>query len=113
MYKEQGITPPFVVMSRRPGIGAEYYSKYESDIFPRDNMSVRNKKTVPPKYYSNLYRKRSRSLLVPNIQPSDFDDMIERRVERADRHWQDNEPKRLKVRERIKASSIKNLNRKL
>lgn len=112
-YRENGITPEFVAMSRRPGIGSMYYDDNESDMFPRDNMCVRNHGTVPPKYYSNKYRERSRSLLVPNIQPMDFEDMIERRQERAERHWQDNEPKRLKVRERIKLSAIRNLKRKL
>lgn len=112
-YAERGITPEFVVMSRRPGIGSEFYDRYESDIFPRDSMISRNREVTPPRFYTERYKERSKSLLVTDVHPMDVEDMIQRRIERADKKWQDNEPRRLRVRERIKLSATKNLRRTL
>ena len=101
-YVEKGITPEFAVMSRRPGIGAEYYDRYEHDMFPRDRMVVRNQEAVPPQYYTRRYKAS---------HPLEASDMIDRRIERAQANWENNEPKRLRVRERIKKSATKNLKR--
>lgn len=103
-YKENGITPEFVVMSRRPGIGAEFYDRYESDMFPLDRSFSRNHAVTPPKYYTRRY-KATHPLLA--------EDMIRLRVERAEKNWENNTPKRLRVRERINASAIKLLLRDL
>lgn len=110
-YASEGITPEFVVMSRRPGIGSEWYDKYEKDIFPRDNLSVRGHASVPPKYYTRRFQAASEDLLNPHVHPMDYRAMIEARVKRAEENWEENEPKRLKVREYIKLRAIKNLNR--
>lgn len=112
-YAEDGITPEFVVMSRRPGIGSAFYDEFENDMFPRDALHTRGHSSTPPRYFTERYRLRSKSLLVPHIHPMDVEDMISRRVERADRKWEDNEPRRLRVREHIKRSATKNLRRSL
>jgi len=101
-YERLGIEPEFVVMSRRPGIGSEWYDKYEADIFPRDSLSVRGHASVPPKYYSRRYEAS---------HPLDIQDVKEKRIKRAQENWEENEPKRLKVREHVKRQAIKNLNR--
>lgn len=42
----------FAVMSRRPGIGAEWIDKYQSDVFPRDFVVVvGGRKVGVPRYY--------------------------------------------------------------
>lgn len=103
-YAEEGITPEFCVMSRRPGIGAEFYDKFESDMFPRDQIHSRNYLTTPPRYFTERYKKS---------HPLESEDLIKRRMERADKNWQNNEPKRLRVRERILKSATKTLKRTL
>ena len=45
----------FTVMSRRPGIGKDYYRKYRSDMYPNDLCVMRYKEMKPPKYYDSLY----------------------------------------------------------
>lgn len=109
-YAEKGITPEFVVMSRGNaktgpnGIGREWYDRYEEDVFPRDSVAVRGFESVPPRYYTQRFKAS---------HPLEAEDMISRRVERAELNWEENEPKRLKVRERIKRSAISSLSRTL
>jgi len=102
-YEKEGITPEFVVMSRNPGIGGEWYDKYESDVFPRDNISVRGHDSVPPKYYTRRFEAS---------HPLDIQDVKAKRVQRAQDNWEQNEPKQLKVRERVKLASIRKISRK-
>ena len=64
--KAYRVKPEFAIMSRRPGIGAEFFSKYESDIFPHDYCVTGNGKQVAtPKYYSYLLGKRDSVRLEP------------------------------------------------
>lgn len=44
--------PEYVTMSRRPGIGKNWLDKYYSDVYPYDEVVVRNNLICkPPKYY--------------------------------------------------------------
>lgn len=109
-YAEKGITPEYVVMSRGNaktgpnGIGKDFYDKYEGDIFPRDMVYANGNAAVPPRYYTERYKKS---------HPLESEDMINRRVVRAEKNWKENEPKRLKVRERVRQAAIRRLNRPL
>lgn len=47
----QGRVPEFSLMSRRPGIGAGWFDKFKSDVFPSDEVVVRGKAAKPPRYY--------------------------------------------------------------
>jgi len=49
-----GLTPEFSLMSRRPGIGREWFEKYSSDVYPKDYFTVRGVKHKPPRYYDNV-----------------------------------------------------------
>lgn len=49
--------PPFVTMSRRPGIGRGWYDKWSDDVFPRDFCVSRGKKLAVPDYYTGLLEK--------------------------------------------------------
>lgn len=53
----QGREPEYVTMSRRPGIGAEYYRLYRNDFFPVDFVVVNGKKDGVPPYYDKLLEK--------------------------------------------------------
>ena len=64
-YKQLGIKPEFVVMSRRPGIGREWFEKYYKDVFPNDFVLDRNgKKNAPPRYYFNLLDELDHDLML-------------------------------------------------
>lgn len=44
----------YTTMSRRPGIGAGFFQKFKSDMYPKDFVTVRGKKMKPAKYYDKL-----------------------------------------------------------
>jgi len=56
------VEPEFVLMSRRPGIGAEWYEKYAEDAFPSDFLIHDEKKFTVPKYYLNKLEKTDTSM---------------------------------------------------
>lgn len=43
--------PEFLVMSRRPGIGADWITKYRSDVYPSDEVIVNGHPSKPPRFY--------------------------------------------------------------
>lgn len=45
----------YATMSRRPGIGREWYEKYKSEVYPEDEVVVRGRLMKPPRYYDGLY----------------------------------------------------------
>lgn len=60
IYDEMGIEPEFTRMSRRPGIGLDYFLNNYEDIYEHDNIvlpSVDGKKKVvkPPHYFDAKY----------------------------------------------------------
>lgn len=53
------LQPEYTTMSRRPGIGKEWYEKYKSDVFPSDELPIPGRgvfKNVP-RYYEDLLEK--------------------------------------------------------
>lgn len=49
--------PEFALMSRRPGIGATWFSKYSGDVFPKDFVTVNGTRFKTPRYYDHLAAK--------------------------------------------------------
>jgi hypothetical protein len=43
--------PEYNKMSLKPGIGANFIDKYQSDVFPHDYVVVNGHKAKPPRYY--------------------------------------------------------------
>ena len=77
-------------MSLKPGIGATFFQKYRSEIFPRDEVVIRGMKMKPPKYYDRLLA----------ADPTTMSDDIEySRYVRSLELLSDNTPDRLRVRE--------------
>lgn len=58
-YMKCGINPEFVLMSRRPGIGRQYFDEHYKDIYKFDSITVSTseggKKFKPPRYFDQLY----------------------------------------------------------
>jgi hypothetical protein len=96
--------PEYTTMSRRPGIGNDWYKQFKSDCYPSDFITVRGNKCKVPKYYDKLYE-------IDN--PVDFDLLKEARLQCSIKHADNNTYERLVVREKVKRSQIKSLNRKL
>lgn len=52
------LVPEFTRMSLKPGIGAEWFSKFYGDVFPHDYVIVRGVKSCVPKFYKALLKRR-------------------------------------------------------
>lgn len=55
------VKPEFCVMSRKPGLGADWYDRYASDVLPRDYVVVEGRKTKVPRFYSERFKARDPS----------------------------------------------------
>lgn len=49
------VQPEFITMSRRPGIGTEWFKNFWTDDYPSDTHISNSKKMRPPKFYDKLF----------------------------------------------------------
>ncbi len=52
----------FNVMSKNPGLGAKWFEKYWSDVYPEDCVHIEGKTYRPPSYYDELLLRRDPAL---------------------------------------------------
>ncbi len=52
------VKPPYVTMSLKPGIGAEFYAKFKTDFFPSDESPIPGKGIIHtvPRYYETILK---------------------------------------------------------
>ncbi|QXP08069.1 MAG: replication initiator protein [Arizlama microvirus] len=96
-----GKEPEYVTMSRRPGIGREWYEENKSDILKADAIVMRGgMKLRPPRYYDKLYDVENHS------------DMLRRKEERVAKvNVLNTTRERLSVKEKLKKQKLKQLKR--
>lgn len=91
------VAPEFVNMSRRPGIGSGWYSRFAGDVFPSDFMISRGVKMKPPRFYDGIYE-----LTDPELMAG----VRERRSKKAWDGRDDSTLDRLKVREKVSRAKL-------
>lgn len=47
--------PEFVTMSRRPGLGIDYFEKYKTEIYDHDSVIINGHECRPPRFYDNKF----------------------------------------------------------
>lgn len=94
--------PEFTLMSRRPGIGRGWLDRFSSDVYPSDEVVIRNRRMKPPKYYDRIFEA---------ADMAGYRDIRGARVRRAKEHAEDNTPERRRVRERVALANVKRLPR--
>ncbi len=59
------VRPPYVTMSLKPGIGAEFYAKFKNDFFPSDESPVPGKGIIKkvPRYYETILKNENPEML--------------------------------------------------
>lgn len=84
------LVPEYTTMSRRPGIGREWYEKYKDEVYPDDFIIVRGKKMKPPKYYQQFFA----------IAEEEQYEAFKKELKKTKiKNRKDNTPARLRVRE--------------
>ncbi|QXP08192.1 MAG: replication initiator protein [Arizlama microvirus] len=99
----KGKLPEYCTMSRRPGLGKTWIEKYTDDVFPKDFIVIRGKKSKVPKYYSRSYELTN---------PKEYATIRGNRVH-AQRHSEHNNPDRMIAAETIQKASMTLLPRNL
>lgn len=84
------LVPEFNHMSLKPGIGFDWFRRYQSEVYPFDRVIVRGMEVKPPKYYDNLL-KLDNSFVLDEVQYDRYKKSLETLV--------DTTPERLRVRE--------------
>ncbi len=106
--KYEGIQKEFTVMSRKPGIGRDFYEKFKSDFYPYDRAILiddrGSRQLKPPRYYDNLYDLEN---------PDEFKKIKDKRIAQAKLHEAEySQPGRLEAMEKFKLSQTKGLKRR-
>lgn len=113
-YTDFNIQPEFTLMSRKPGIARQYYDDHP-DIYDYDFINIKTKKKglkiKPPRYYDNLFdiENPERMSEIREIRQKMAQSAQKLRLERTSLSVDEmNE-----VCERVKASQIKSLQRRI
>nr|QJB18901.1 MAG: replication initiator protein [Microvirus sp.] len=96
--------PEYTTMSRRPGIGKNWFDKFHTDVFPSDEVVIKNMRMRPPKYYDRQFEL---------IDPDQFAIIKLQREDNAKKHLDDNTEARLNAKEQVANSRLSNLPRQL
>lgn len=89
------LVPEFNHMSLKPGIGAGWLKRFESDVYPGDSVVVRGVEMKPPKYYDRLFKASN---------PIEFEEIQFAREADGRSRYEDNTPERLAVKEIVARS---------
>lgn len=97
-----GRIPEFALMSRKPGIGATWYDKYKTDLYPRDKQIIRGGiQCKPAMYYDRKYDlENPRKMRILHYRREKNAKMMDE----IERSWE-----RLKTKETVKKIKIERL----
>lgn len=71
-YELQTRKPEYIAMSRRKGLGTDWFEKYWPEVYPRDSVIINGKEFPPPTFYDKL---------LAASQPCLYDQVIAQRRE--------------------------------
>jgi hypothetical protein len=94
--------PEFNRMSLKPGIGAEWFRKFFSDVFPHDRVITNGTPSKVPRYYDKLLEASDSELLAL---------IKDKRIVEAEMRAFDNTQARLSVKEAVSKAAISSFKR--
>lgn len=92
------VTPEFITMSKKPGLGSGWFDQFAGDAFPSDFIVIDGRKYPVPRYY------------LKQIDDEKAGVVVFKRKQEAWKRKEDNTPERLAVRQEVqelKASRLK------
>jgi hypothetical protein len=89
------VMPEFALMSRRPGIGSEWFNRFASDAFPSDFITINGVKRPVPRFY------------LLKLAEADQAKIVRQRKANAKRHADNNTEARLLTRHKSQALRAK------
>lgn len=99
----EGKLPEFALMSRRKGIGREWFEKYSGDCYPKDFITHKGMKLKPPKYYDSIY---------DSEHPLEMEKIKEKRRQNMEsKPYEEKSGERLLRREKFKLKQTESLRR--
>lgn len=90
--------PEFTNMSRRPGIGSEWFARFGKKAYEFDSVVMNGKEVRPPRYYDGLYEV---------VDARRLEVLKRKRRRKALSHKEDQTSRRLRVREIVTESKLK------
>ena len=100
------VEPEFTLMSRRPGIGKDWFDKYVSDVFPSDEVPVPGSSIFKkvPRYYDEQYAR---------LDAEGLEEVKRLRLMFKEAHGADYTPERLMDKYKVKKAQVNMLKRSL
>lgn len=96
------VEPEFALMSRRPGIGAEWFERFGSEVFPDDEVIVKGHPCKPPRFYETR---------LEAARPEVHQEVKGKREQNRKLHRSDNTPERRRARRVIREARMSQLKR--
>jgi len=98
------LKPEYTTMSRRPGIGKQWFDMYCKDVYTSDGVVFKGKLLRPPKYYDSIYEVEF---------PTDMERVRHNRKINFQRFKSDSTPQRLEDRRICKERQLSSLVREV
>lgn len=86
------VLPEYNDMSRRPGIGSEYFKRYHAEVYAHDSVIVNGREVRPPRFYDVKF---------DAVDSKRMQALKRKRRQMALKHREDNTPDRRRVREKV------------
>ena len=100
------LEPEYATMSRKPGIGKEWFDKYKEDVFPHDEVPVPGEGVFRgvPRYYEEIFKEEN---------PLSLEEIKECRRKFREEHGDEFSPERLMAKYKVKKAQVNMLKRVL
>lgn len=92
------LRPEYITMSRRPGIGSNWFDKFKKEVYNNDEVIIRGGKMRPPRYYDKKFKLSN---------PDDWELIAKKRQSQPKNVLENSTDERLKVREVVALASLK------
>lgn len=98
------VVPEYATMSRRPGIGASWFDKFQGDVYPEGQHVARGRRMQPARYFDQLFER---------VDPVAHSKMKQDRESDQFENADESTPERLRAREVVKKAQVSRLKREL